>query len=140
MPILKEHRGIHWIHAVSALVLLATGVILYSQSLSILLGKRDDFRLLHLLASVFFLLPLMFGGKDLSVVYRARRIDLDNFSLLFTFYFIIWFSITGVMILLNEFSPTAFGESVLFIHLLLTLPFIPFLIAHVVNNYKLIDV
>lgn len=135
MPELEEHRGIHWVHALSALILLAAGLVLYSQYLSVLLGRRDDYRFYHLLASVLFLVPLFFTGRDLKAAYEARKIDVKIFSVIFTLYFIIWFSITGVMILLNEFSPTAFGESFLFLHQVLTLLFIPFLIAHVVNNF-----
>lgn len=132
MPALKEHRGVHWVHAISALVLLATGIILYSPSLSVLLGNRSGFRLLHLIASVFFLLPLLFVMKDLHALNGSSVTN--AISVIFTHYLVIWFTLTGVMILVNEFWPTYFGESFLFIHGVLTALFVPFFFAHVTKK------
>lgn len=54
-------RAVHWCTAVLILVLLATAAVLYVGQLSVLVGRRQVVRRVHVVAGLILLLPMLVG-------------------------------------------------------------------------------
>ncbi|MBI2847439.1 MAG: cytochrome b/b6 domain-containing protein [Chloroflexi bacterium] len=74
----RTERALHWIHAIAFLALLFTGIAMYSQTLSVFIGRRYWVRFVHILAGYV----LVFGPLLLSFFnWRTIRKDMEEMDL-----------------------------------------------------------
>jgi formate dehydrogenase subunit gamma len=72
-------RAVHWLTAVLALVLLATGSVLYVPELSAFIGRRAVLKQIHVVSGLLLPLPLLVGVA-LGRAGRRLRGDLVDLS------------------------------------------------------------
>ena len=74
----RTERALHWANAVGFLFLLATGLILYLPSLSVLVGRRPLIQSLHFWSGIGWvgvLVLIVLGGDRRGILRTAREFD-----------------------------------------------------------------
>jgi formate dehydrogenase subunit gamma len=155
-----SEQSLHWLLAVSFLIMLATGLILYLPSLAEVAAQRQLWKSIHLGAALaFWVGVLLVWGSD-PVVLHATREEIDHFdaddrawlawsvtrrgpeppqgrfnagqklNTALVAGLMVVFTITGVLIYLQEASARFRGTSAILIHDVAMYIAIPLVLGH----------
>ena len=110
----RTERTLHWMNAVCFLYLLATGLILYLPSLSVIVQRRPLIKDMHFwggIAWIALLAIVALGGDRRGLLRTAReleRLDRSRFNVgqkvnaILTAAFTLLFAVSGILLWLGE--------------------------------------
>ena len=153
-------QSLHWLLAISFIVMLATGLILYLPSLAEVAAQRQLWKSIHLGAALGFWVGLLLVWSTASVELRATAREIDHFdgddrawltwsatrrgpeppqgrfnagqklNTAIVAGLMVVFTITGVLIYLQEASARFRGTSAILIHDVAMYIAIPLVLGH----------